>query len=68
MTDKTKSTEAPESPVRVEGDIMRVVCPKCNKPTKVTWNWVLTMQGFWLHECWECENVFETYARVHDDA
>ena len=52
----------------VQGDVMRVVCPTCKRETKVTWNWVHGPDNRWYHECWECDNVFETVGRVHEGA
>ena len=40
-------------------------CPTCKAPTEINYNWVQSQSnGNWLHECWECENVFETSYEV----
>lgn len=35
-------------------------CPKCQKVTQFSVNWVHSLDGKWYHECWECESVLET--------
>ena len=55
------STDDKASPV--QGGVMPQ-CPRCRKPTKMTWNWCQGQDGCWYHECWECGNVMETEEKV----
>jgi transcription elongation factor Elf1 len=35
-------------------------CPKCGEKEDIGWNWLGNDDGSWGHECYRCENVFET--------
>lgn len=44
------------------------ICPHCGSKN-VTWNWAhanSTNDKKWLHECLNCENVFETMEKVEE--
>jgi len=46
-------------------------CPDCGT-ILVCWNWCRSDSNFppyapaWMHECWECDNLFETGYEVTD--
>lgn len=54
---------------RVERLLDRMVsadCDRCQKPTKMTFNWCKGEDGSWYHECWECGNVMKTKHKIID--
>ena len=42
-------------------------CPHCGEEKEICWNWVHGRDGKWYHECWKCENVFETDEKVNEN-
>jgi hypothetical protein len=43
-------------------------CPYCDSML-VTWNWFYSeVCDTWGHECWECDNVFETYKKSEEES